>query len=73
MTWAGYIESLNGKLRDALLNLEVFYTIEEVQVLTEKWRREYNHVRTHSALGYRPPVPETIFVRQPILELVTLT
>ncbi|MCH7653692.1 MAG: transposase, partial [Chloroflexi bacterium] len=46
---------------------------EEVQVLTERWRKEYNHVRPHSALGYRSPVPETILVRQPILELVTLT
>ncbi len=69
----GYIESFNGKLRDELLNREVFYTLEEVQVLTERWRQEYNHVRPHSALGYKSPVPETILVRQPILELVTLT
>ena len=69
----GYIESFNGKLRDELLNREVFYTLEEVQVLTERWRQEYNHVRPHSALGYRSPVPETILVRQPVLELVTLT
>ncbi len=69
----GYIESFNGKLRDELLNREVFYTLEEVQVLTERWRQEYNRFRPHSALGYRPPVPETILVRQPILELVTLT
>ena len=69
----GYIESFNGKLRDELLNREVFYTLEEVQVLTERWRQEYNHFRPHSALGYKSPVPETILVRQPIPELVTLT
>ena len=69
----GYIESFNGKLRDELLDREVFYTLEEVQVLTERWRQEYNRVRPHSALGYRSPVPETILVYQPILELVTLT
>ena len=68
----GYIESFNGKLRDELLNREVFYTFEEVQVLTERWRQEYNHVRPHSALGYRSPVTETILVRQPIPELVKL-
>jgi transposase InsO family protein len=56
----GYIESFNGKLRDELLNGEIFMTMLEAQVLTENWRREYNHVRPHSSLGYRPPVPEAI-------------
>ena len=56
----GYIESFNGKLRDQLLNGEVFYTLEEVRVVTELWRRHYNHYRPHSALGYRPPAPEAI-------------
>ena len=56
----GYIESLNGKLRDELLNREIFMTIEEAKVLTEQWQREYNQVRPHSALGYRPPSPEAI-------------
>ena len=56
----GYIESFNGKLRDELLNGEVFYTLEEVRVVTELWRRHYNHYRPHSALGYRPPAPEAI-------------
>ena len=55
----GYIESFNGKLRDELLNGEVFSTLREAQVLIEWWRREYNQVRPHSALGYRPPVPVT--------------
>ena len=54
----GYIESFNGKLRDELLNGEIFTTLEEAQVLTELWRREYNQVRPHSSLGYTPPAPE---------------
>ncbi len=59
----GYIESFNGKLRDELLKREVFDTLFEAQVLIERWRQEYNTVRPHSSLGYRPPAPETI---QPI-------
>jgi putative transposase len=56
----GYVESFNGKLRDELLNGEIFYTIREAQVLIERWRAHYNHVRPHSSLGYRPPAPEAI-------------
>ena len=56
----GYVESFNGKLRDALLDREIFYTLTEAQILIERWRREYNTVRPHSALGYRPPAPEAI-------------
>jgi transposase InsO family protein len=56
----GYNESFNGKLRDELLNGEIFYTLKEAQVLIEQWRRHYNTVRPHSSLGYRPPAPETI-------------
>jgi transposase InsO family protein len=56
----GYIESFNGKLCDELLDRELFYTLAEAQVLTECWRQEYNHVRPHSALGYRPPAPAVI-------------
>ena len=48
------------KLRDELLDRELFDTLWEVQVLTEQWRHEYNHQRPHSALGYRPPAPEAI-------------
>ena len=55
----GYIESFNGKLRDELLNREIFDTLLEAKVLTENWRREYNQIRPHSSLGYRPPAPET--------------
>ena len=54
----GYVESFNGKLRDELLNREIFTTLEEAKVLTEGWRREYNQVRPDSALGYKPPAPE---------------
>ncbi len=56
----GYNESFNGKLRDELLNGEIFYTLTEAKVLIERWRREYNERRPHSALGYRPPAPVTI-------------
>ncbi len=55
----GYIESFNSKLRDELLNGEVFTTLTEARVLIEQWRMEYNHIRPHSSLGYRVPVPET--------------
>ena len=54
----GYIESFNGKLRDELLNREVFYTLQEAKVLIGQWRQEYNQVRPHSALRYQPPAPE---------------
>ena len=53
----GYVESFNGKMRDELLNREIFYTLEEARVLIEEWRKEYNQVRPHSALGYQPPAP----------------
>ena len=56
----GYVESFNGKLRDELLDREIFYTVTEAQVLIERWRREYNTIRPHSALGYRPPAPEAV-------------
>ena len=56
----GYVESFNGKLRDELLNAEVFSTLLEAQVLIEQWRVHYNTVRPHSSLGYRPPAPEVV-------------
>lgn len=56
----GYIESFNGKLRDELLDREVFETLLEAKVLVESWRVEYNTLRPHSSLGYRPPAPEAI-------------
>ena len=56
----GYCESLNGKLRYGLLDVEIFYTLEEAKILIEIWRREYNTIRPHSSLGGRPPAPETM-------------
>jgi transposase InsO family protein len=56
----GYIESFNGKFRDELLNGEIFTTLLEARVLIENWRREYNHIRPHSSLGYRPPAPQAV-------------
>ncbi len=54
----GYNESFNGSLRDELLYGEIFYSLAEVRVLIEAWRRHYNTVRLHSSLGYRPTAPE---------------
>ena len=56
----GYCESFNGKMRDEFLNRELFDTIFEVEVLTKLWVREYNTVRPHSSLGYKPPAPQAI-------------
>lgn len=56
----GYIESFNGRLRDELLNGEIFYTLREAKVLIERWREHYNTMRPHSSLGYKPPAPQAI-------------
>ena len=61
----GYVESFNGKLQDELLKREIFYSLGEAKVLIERWRRHYNLVRPHSALGYRPPAPEAIAAGPP--------
>jgi putative transposase len=61
----GYVESFNGKLRDELLNREIFYSLTEAKVLIEMWRKHYNGIRPHSSLGYRPPAPETIAAGPP--------
>jgi len=66
----GYIEPFNGKLRDELLNREIFSRLTEAKILIEEWRREHNQVRPHSSLGYRPPTPEAI---HPTMMLTTLT
>src|SRR5450759_872700 len=55
----GYCESFNGKLRDELLNGEIFYSLKEAQIVIEQWRKHYNTIRPHSALNYRPPAPQT--------------
>ena len=69
----GYVESFNGKLRDELLDREVFYTLKELEVAVEQWRRDYNQVRPHSALGYRPPAPEAILANDLLPALAGLT
>jgi transposase InsO family protein len=56
----GYCESFNGKMRDQLLNGELFYTLKEAQIIIERWRIHYNTVRPHSSLGGQPPAPETL-------------
>jgi len=58
----GYCESFNGKLRNELLNGEIFYTLREAKVLIERWRKHYNTVRPHSSLGNRPPAPEAVMI-----------
>lgn len=59
----GYCESFNGKLRDELLNGEIFYTLKEAQILIENWRQHYNTIRPHSSLGYVPPATQAILPR----------
>jgi putative transposase len=61
----GYCESFNSKLRDELLNGEIFYTLKEAKIIIESWRQHYNTVRPHSSLNYKPPAPEaTVWPRQ---------
>lgn len=59
----GYVESFNARLRDELLNGEIFYSLREAQIVIESWRRRYNRVRPHASLNYKPPAPE-VFVPQ---------
>ena len=65
----GYNESFNGKLRDEVLDREIFYTLAEAKAVIEAWRTEYNTIRPHSALGYRAPAPETITGTRPDLQM----
>jgi transposase InsO family protein len=64
----GYNESFNGKLRDELLNGEIFTTLREAKVLIEQWRKAYNQFRSHSSLNYQPPAPVTI---KPKIEILS--
>ena len=57
----GYCESFNSKLRDELLNGEIFYSLKEARIVIESWRRHYNEIRPHSSLGYKPPAPAVLF------------
>jgi putative transposase len=68
----GYNESFNGTLREEVLNREIFYTVAEAKVLIEQWRREYNTIRPHSSLGYRPPAPEALRPDPAFLNMPTL-
>ena len=61
----GYVESFNARLRDELLNGEIFYTLHEAQIVIESWRRHYNAVRPHASLGYKPPAPEVFVPASP--------
>ena len=56
------MESFIGKLRDELLDREIFYTLKQARVLIERWRQQYNRVRPHSSLGYRPPAPKALLL-----------
>jgi putative transposase len=56
----GYVESFNARLRDELLNGEIFYSLREAQIIIENWRRHYNTIRPHASLGYKPPAPEVL-------------
>ena len=66
----GYVESFIGRMRDELLNGEIFDTLWEARVVIEDWRRQYNQVRPHSSLGYRPPAPEAFRIEKLTLEVV---
>jgi putative transposase len=57
----GYVESFNARLRDELLDGEIFYTLREAQIVIESWRHHFNTIRPHESLGYKPPAPE-VFV-----------
>ena len=69
----GYIESFNARMRDELLNREIFYSLKEARVLIEMWRKHYNSIRPHSALGYRPPVPAAKIIKPVHFTQVRLT
>lgn len=56
----GYCESFNSRMRDEFLNRERFDTFTEAEILTQRWVLEYNTVRPHSALGYKPPAPQVL-------------
>jgi putative transposase len=53
----GFIESFNARLRDELLDGEIFYSLNEARIVIESWRRHYNAVRPHASLGYKPLAP----------------
>jgi transposase InsO family protein len=56
----GFVESFDARLRDELLDGEIFHGLREAQVVIESWRRHYNTVHPHTSLGYRAPAPEMV-------------
>ena len=66
-----FVKALTATFRDNLLDGEIFYSLKEAQIIVGEWVKHYNHVRPHSALGYRPPAPQTkvpqIILNQPSL------
>ena len=60
----GYCESFNFKLRDELLNGEVYHSLPEARVVIKQWRTHYDTARPHSSLGYRSAAPKAIQSRQ---------
>jgi len=69
----GYIESFNGKMRDELLDREIFYSLKEAQILVEMWRKHYNTFRPHSSLDYRPPAQAAVVIQPSQINQVSLT
>ncbi len=59
----GYCESFNGKMRDELLNGEIFYNLREANYVLKDWVYHYNHYRPHSSLNYRPPAPKAKIIK----------
>jgi transposase InsO family protein len=67
-----YCESFNGKLRDELLNGEIFHSLKEARIIIERWRKHYNEKRPHSSLGYRPPVPVAYSPNHPLDQVLAM-
>ncbi len=60
----GYVESFNSRMRDELLDGELFLHIDEMKYVVERWRMDYNHYRPHSSLGYMAPAGFAELCRQ---------
>ena len=56
----GYCGSFNAKLRNELINSEMFHTLNDASVVIEQWRMHFNSIHPHSSLGYQPPAPEVV-------------
>ena len=63
----GYAESFHGRVRDELLNVELFLNLRDAKGHAARWKNEYNHRRPHSSLGYVPPAKfAATLVRPPV-------